>query len=646
MRLLARSVPAALPASPPPWRSTPTTGSLLLPLRVAALTLLRVRAPRLRSGFWVGFVFGTAFMLVLLPWLQVIGVYAWHPALRPRGAVLRARRAAPPPPGPSSGCPDGRCGPRLRVGAGRGAAGGGARSAASRGGGWRSRPRTPRSPRRSPTSAPPAPRSWWPCSARPSPGRCCGPAVRRCGRWPGSRAAAARWPAWPRWCPGTTPAARPGGPRCAAVQGNVPGEGLEAFAERRAVLDNHVRATLRARRPDRRRAGAAARPGGVAGELLRHRPLRRPQRPARRSATAAAGGRCAAADGRGRGRPGRPRAGTTARSSGRPTGSPAGTTTRPTRCRSGSTSRCGPCWRRSDPGPGPDPQRHGPRHPPGRAPGRAGPRRRADVLRGRLRRAAARPGRRRRRRDRGADQQRDVHRHRPDRAAVRDVPAAGDRDRPLRRGRLHQRHLRASSPPTARGRQRAPAAAAGGARAGASRWSPAAPRRSVLGPWPERALVGDFGDLASWLAAGGRLSSARRARGPAAPTTQEQSRHDTSRPTLGRVLMVVPTYNERDNLEWIVGRVRAACPAVDVLVVDDGSPDGTGELADELAAADPQVTRAAPHREGGPGRGVPARLPGRPRARLRRGRRDGRRRLPPARAAAAAAAPPCGTPTW
>ena len=57
-----------------------------------------------------------------------------------------------------------------------------------------------------------------------------------------------------------------------------------------------------------------------------------------------------------------------------------------------------------------------------------------------------------------------------------------------------------------------------------------------------------------------------------------------------RVLVVVPTYNERDNVEWIVRRLRAANPAVDVLVVDDGSPDGTGELADALAAADPQVT--------------------------------------------------------
>jgi dolichol-phosphate mannosyltransferase len=53
--------------------------------------------------------------------------------------------------------------------------------------------------------------------------------------------------------------------------------------------------------------------------------------------------------------------------------------------------------------------------------------------------------------------------------------------------------------------------------------------------------------------------------------------------------MVIPTYNESANIGWIVGRLRAAQPAVDILVVDDNSPDGTGDLADELAAADPQV---------------------------------------------------------
>jgi dolichol-phosphate mannosyltransferase len=53
--------------------------------------------------------------------------------------------------------------------------------------------------------------------------------------------------------------------------------------------------------------------------------------------------------------------------------------------------------------------------------------------------------------------------------------------------------------------------------------------------------------------------------------------------------MVVPTYNEADNLGWVVGRLRAAEPGVDVLVVDDNSPDGTGALADELAASDSAV---------------------------------------------------------
>jgi dolichol-phosphate mannosyltransferase len=50
------------------------------------------------------------------------------------------------------------------------------------------------------------------------------------------------------------------------------------------------------------------------------------------------------------------------------------------------------------------------------------------------------------------------------------------------------------------------------------------------------------------------------------------------------VLVVVPTYNERDNLGPILTRLHAALPSVDVLVVDDGSPDGTGDLADKLAA--------------------------------------------------------------
>ena len=58
---------------------------------------------------------------------------------------------------------------------------------------------------------------------------------------------------------------------------------------------------------------------------------------------------------------------------------------------------------------------------------------------------------------------------------------------------------------------------------------------------------------------------------------------------LGRVIMVIPTYNEAANLDWIVGRLRRAEPGVDILIVDDNSPDGTGDLADDLAARDGHV---------------------------------------------------------
>ncbi|WP_043503460.1 polyprenol monophosphomannose synthase [Georgenia sp. SUBG003] len=56
-----------------------------------------------------------------------------------------------------------------------------------------------------------------------------------------------------------------------------------------------------------------------------------------------------------------------------------------------------------------------------------------------------------------------------------------------------------------------------------------------------------------------------------------------------RTLVIVPTYNERDALPRAVRRTRQAVPDADILVVDDASPDGTGDLADAAAAADPGV---------------------------------------------------------
>ena len=63
----------------------------------------------------------------------------------------------------------------------------------------------------------------------------------------------------------------------------------------------------------------------------------------------------------------------------------------------------------------------------------------------------------------------------------------------------------------------------------------------------------------------------------------------TTREPVGNAIVLIPTYNERENLPLIVGRLRSAVPTADVLVLDDGSPDGTGTVADELAQADDQV---------------------------------------------------------
>ncbi|HEY2225858.1 polyprenol monophosphomannose synthase [Actinomycetospora sp.] len=57
-----------------------------------------------------------------------------------------------------------------------------------------------------------------------------------------------------------------------------------------------------------------------------------------------------------------------------------------------------------------------------------------------------------------------------------------------------------------------------------------------------------------------------------------------------RVLVVVPTYDERENLPSLVERILATVPGARVLVVDDGSPDGTGALADALAERDPRLS--------------------------------------------------------
>src|SRR5690349_22173949 len=60
-------------------------------------------------------------------------------------------------------------------------------------------------------------------------------------------------------------------------------------------------------------------------------------------------------------------------------------------------------------------------------------------------------------------------------------------------------------------------------------------------------------------------------------------------PVAERFLVVVPTYNERVNLPLVVPAILSQDPRFEVLVVDDNSPDGTGQLADELAASTPRI---------------------------------------------------------
>ena len=59
--------------------------------------------------------------------------------------------------------------------------------------------------------------------------------------------------------------------------------------------------------------------------------------------------------------------------------------------------------------------------------------------------------------------------------------------------------------------------------------------------------------------------------------------------SLGKILVIIPTYNEIESLPVIISAVRKNAPAVNILIADDNSPDGTGKLADELALADPQI---------------------------------------------------------
>ena len=63
---------------------------------------------------------------------------------------------------------------------------------------------------------------------------------------------------------------------------------------------------------------------------------------------------------------------------------------------------------------------------------------------------------------------------------------------------------------------------------------------------------------------------------------------NTVQPESPRVIVVVPTYNEADNVRALADRVLASRPSIELMIVDDNSPDGTGDIADEIAAEQPR----------------------------------------------------------
>jgi glycosyltransferase involved in cell wall biosynthesis len=90
--------------------------------------------------------------------------------------------------------------------------------------------------------------------------------------------------------------------------------------------------------------------------------------------------------------------------------------------------------------------------------------------------------------------------------------------------------------------------------------------------------------------------------GEAAPQRSDSSSNGTRPAGPARILVCIPTYDERDNLPGTVRRLRAAVPEADVLVIDDASPDGTGKIADAMALDDPQIRVL--HRPGKSGLGA------------------------------------------
>ena len=130
----------------------------------------------------------------------------------------------------------------------------------------------------------------------------------------------------------------------------------------------------------------------------------------------------------------------------------------------------------------------------------------------------------------------------------------------------------------------------------------------LLAPWLERglALVAVLACLAALVGAtrqarAGHSAGTSRSREtpqsrkrfllsqPMPPTAQPQTEEEPAASALGPILVIIPTYNESENIARILSRTRSAVPDAHVLIADDNSPDGTGKLADELASNDDHV---------------------------------------------------------
>ena len=260
---------------------------------------------------------------------------------------------------------------------------------------------------------------------------------------------------------------------------------------------------------------------------------------------------------------------------------------------------------------------------------------------------------RRRAAARRADQQRDLRPHRRDLPAAGDEPAAGGRARADRRAGGHHRQDRAIIGPDGTILAESGRAVHAGDRSCACRCPSRRPLRWRRGWARGRSTLltrARASPALAWSACVARGAGTRRAgaAGPAAATETVASDGSSDvRAVLERVLVIIPTYNERDNIEAIVRRLLDARPdRCTCWSSTTAARTAPARSPTRSAEDDPRVHVLHRTGEGRARRGLHRRVRLGAGSGLRRARRDGRRRLARARAAAAAAGGARRTPTW